>query len=135
MVSKVRPRITHAAEAAAAILPGIPRRVRGKQECFCVLRLDTANRPIGRPMMVAMGSVNTVEVNPRDVFREAVRRNATSIIVAHNHPSGEVEPSANDRALTDRLQEGGKLLGIPMLDHIVLGASGSFYSMADHGDL
>jgi DNA repair protein RadC len=69
-------------------------------------------------------------VHPREVFGPAVALAATAIIVAHNHPSGDPTPSANDRAVTDRLRQAGELLGIPLLDHVVIGDA-RYYSFAD----
>jgi DNA repair protein RadC len=82
--------------------------------------------------MVALGTANSVEVHPRDVFRLAIKRNAVAVIVAHNHPSGDPEPSSDDRALTERLTAAGRVLGIPLLDHLVLCKS-AHVSLADRG--
>jgi DNA repair protein RadC len=79
---------------------------------------------------VSIGSLQSSIVHPREVFRSAVRVAAAAIIVAHNHPSGDPQPSCEDRAVTTRLQEAGALLGIQLLDHLVLGES-SFYSFAE----
>jgi len=112
--------ISHAAEAAAAVRPGFPKRLMKKQECFVVLCLDASHKQIGRPKMVALGTVSSVEVHPRDIFREAVRRNAATVIIAHNHPSGSLDPGLEDRALTERLVKAGDLLRIPVLDHLII---------------
>lgn len=125
--------VSCAAEAAGAIRPAFPKRSLGIQECFVVLSLDAKHIPIGRPVMIAMGTVNAVEVHPRDVFRQAVKKNASAVIVAHNHPSGNLEPSSNDMDLTQRLTKAGEILGIPLLDHIVVSASDKFVSFADRG--
>jgi len=97
--------------------------------------LDTAHVPIGRPKVVAVGTVNSVDVHPRDVFRDAVKRNAAAIIVAHNHPSGRTDPIVEDHTLTAQLVRAGELLGIPVLDHLVLAPSGEYASLADRGCL
>lgn len=125
--------ISCAAEAAIAIHPAFPKSSLGVQECFVVLSLNNKHCPIGRPVMIAMGSVNVVEVHPRDVFRQAVKKNAAAVIVAHNHPSGDTEPSSDDELLTERLVKAGEVLGIPLLDHIVISACGRFVSLADRG--
>ena len=104
----------------------------GEQEAFLVLCLDAKHRVIGDPVLVALGTATTVEVHPRDVFRAAVRRNACAVIVGHNHPSGDCEPSSEDRMLTRRLQEAGDVLGIPVLDHLVA-TRGRYVSLADRG--
>lgn len=91
-----------------------------EQEAFLAAALDCKLRPIGKPWLVALGTTNTVTIHPRDVFREAIKRNAVSIIVSHNHPSGEPIFSLDDRELTGRLTSAGQLLGIPLTDHILL---------------
>jgi DNA repair protein RadC len=121
-------------DAVRAIRPAFPRRVIGLQECFAVLCLDARNRVIGRPQMISMGTVNIVEVHPRDIFRTAIKRNATSIIIAHNHPSGSLETSVDDKALTRRVAEAGKLLGIPLTDHLIVTREG-YLSMHEAGVL
>jgi DNA repair protein RadC len=83
---------------------------------------------------VSVGSVDGTVVQPRDVFREATAAGAAAIVVFHNHPSGDAFPSADDGALTDRLVEAGELMGIPVLDHVVLG-DGQFCSMRQLGRL
>ena len=103
-----------------------------EQEAFVVVALNTKNEVQGKPWLVALGTVNGVTVHPRDVFREAIRRNAMSIIIAHNHPSNDLEPSEDDIALTNRLEKAGKVLGIQILDHLVVGKS-SYCSFADEG--
>jgi len=73
-------------------------------------------------------------VHPREVFVPLVRESAAAVIVAHNHPSGDPEPSTQDEELTDRLRRAGEVLGIPLLDHIVVGAS-TYVSLASRGRL
>jgi DNA repair protein RadC len=128
----MKAKISTAAEAAAVLRAGIPRRLFKTQECFAVLALDSAHRPLGRPVLVAVGTAGGVSVHPRDVFRAAVRKNAVAIIVAHNHPSGDPEPSQEDRDLTARLTDAGDLLRIAVLDHILL-AGDRWASLADRG--
>lgn len=91
-----------------------------EDEVLAALYLNTKNRPLS-VKIVHKGSVNQSLVCPRSVFREAVRLNATTVIVAHNHPSGDPTPSPEDHTCTDRLKEAGKLLGIDLLDHLVIG--------------
>jgi DNA repair protein RadC len=90
------------------------------QEVFLCVALNAQQRPIGKPWIVALGTVSAVTVHPRDVYRDAVRRNASAVIVAHNHPSGNASPSGDDIALTGRLRDAGELIGIPLIDHLVL---------------
>ena len=95
---------------------------RSKQkEHFCVFFLDTQQRIIGKET-ISIGTLNTSLVHPRECFRTAIVKNCCSIIVAHNHPSGSLEPSAEDLSLTKRLVEGGKLIGIEVLDHVIVTA-------------
>lgn len=91
-----------------------------EQEHFVVLYLDTRNRVTDRETLYK-GSLNTSLVRIAEVFRGAVRRNCAAVIVAHNHPSGDPNPSPEDVALTRRLVEAGKLLEIDVLDHLVIG--------------
>ena len=93
---------------------------RGEQENFLVLPVTARFTPLCDPIFATRGTVSSTPVHPRDVFREAVRWGAHSVIVAHNHPSGDATPSAQDLGLTRRLVEISQLMAIPLLDHIVL---------------
>lgn len=90
------------------------------QERFAVLLLDVKHRVIGR-QIISIGTATETLAHPRDIFREAIRQGATRLIVAHNHPSGNVDPSNEDIVLTRQLLSGAEVLGIPVLDHIILG--------------
>ncbi|MCJ7576159.1 MAG: DNA repair protein RadC [Dehalococcoidia bacterium] len=90
-----------------------------KKEHFLVLCLDTRNRLINRKL-VSIGSLDTSIVHPREVFKEAVSSCAASVIFAHNHPSGDPEPSKEDIELTKRLAKAGEIVGIDVLDHIIV---------------
>lgn len=103
------------------------------REHVAVLLLDTRNRVIG-VNTVSIGNLNANLVHPREVFKPVMLANGNAIILGHNHPSGESEPSPEDIAITQRLKEAGELLGIPVLDHLVLGES-SFYSFKERGTL
>ena len=102
-----------------------------KKEYFKIILLDTKNN-IKKVCEISVGSLNSSIVHPREVFSEAVVNSASSIILVHNHPSGESEPSHEDIVLTNRLDECGKILGIKVLDHIVIG-DGVFYSFKEEG--
>ena len=104
-------------EAAAYLLPAFGSR---PVEQFGVVLLDTKHRVL-RTTVVAVGTLNTTVVQPRDVFREAVLGAAASVVVFHNHPSGDPSPSPDDVELTARMAAAGTLMGIDMVDHIVLG--------------
>lgn len=103
------------------------------REHFMVVGLDAKHAVIGINT-VSIGSVTLSIVHPREVFKPAILMNASAVLLAHNHPSGDSTPSQEDRALTRRLKEGGELLGIAVLDHVVLG-DGRYYSFADHQEL
>lgn len=104
-------------DAARVLMPALSYL---EQEQFAVLYLDTRNRVVAQEMLYK-GSLNTSLVRIAEVFRGAVRRNCAALIVAHNHPSGDPNPSPEDVALTRRLIEAGKLLDIEVLDHLVIG--------------
>lgn len=103
------------------------------QEHFVALFLNTKNQIIHR-QTIFIGSLNASIVHPREVFREAVKRSAASIIVAHNHPSGDPTPSQEDIHVTKRLAESGKMIGIELLDHLVIGDR-KFVSLKEKGYL
>lgn len=102
-----------------------------KKEYFKIILLDTKNNII-RVSEISVGSLNSSIVHPREVFREAIENSSSSIILVHNHPSGETEPSHEDIILTNRLVECGKILGIRVIDHIIIG-DGIFYSFKEEG--
>lgn len=110
-----------------------PKLRDSRQEEFWALYLDTQNR-IRLERRLTVGLLNSSLVHPREVFRPAITQGAASIIVAHNHPSGDPEPSAEDFAVTAQLMEAGCLLGIPVRDHVILGDSG-YVSLAERGSL
>jgi DNA repair protein RadC len=90
------------------------------QERFAVLLLDVKNRLLGT-QVITIGTATETLASPREIFREVIRQGATRAIVAHNHPSGNLEPSPEDIELTRQLLAGAQLLGIPLLDHLILG--------------
>jgi DNA repair protein RadC len=122
--------IRSSADAGAlvhAYLEGVDR------EHFVVLMLDQKNKVIGINT-VSVGSLTASVVHPREVFKPAILSNAAAIILAHNHPSGAPQPSQEDRVLTVRLVTAGKLLGISILDHVIIGdGTSAYFSFADEG--
>jgi len=109
-----------------------------RQENFCVLVLDNKLHPLGDPMIISRGTLDGTSVHPREVFQEAVRWGAYAIMIAHNHPSGDPQPSEKDIVLTKRLLEVSRVMAIPLLDHLVLGAVNSaggrgFVSFRENG--
>ena len=103
------------------------------RECFAIALMDTRNRIIGLHI-VSIGSLNASLVHPRECFKPAILANASAILLAHNHPSGDAAPSSEDLAITARLKQVGELLGIAVLDHLVIGDS-TFVSMKERGQL
>jgi DNA repair protein RadC len=95
------------------------------RESFHVLMLDGRHRLIALEE-VSVGTLTASLVHPREVFRGAIRHAAASILLVHNHPSGDPSPSAEDRAVTERLYGAGELLGISVIDHVIVAAEGYF---------
>ena len=104
------------------------------REVFVVLHLDTRNRVVAHET-TSIGSQNASLVHPREVFKAAILKGATSIILAHNHPSGDPAPSKDDIDLTHRLVEAGGLMGIDVLDHVIVAPPGESVSMKELGIL
>jgi len=101
------------------------------KEKFLILMLDSKNRLL-REMEISVGSLTASIVHPREVFGPVVRESAASIILVHNHPSGDPKPSREDMEITGRLRKAGELLGIRVLDHVIIGSEG-YTSFADQG--
>ncbi len=100
-----------------------PKLRREQREHFLVLLLNARHEAIARET-VSIGSLNASVVHPREVFKPAVMQSAASIVLVHNHPSGDPEPSEEDLAITKRLVQAGELLGIAVLDHVIVGSRG-----------
>jgi DNA repair protein RadC len=101
------------------------------RECFGLVLLDTRHKVIGLHI-VSIGSLNASVVHPREVMKTAILANAAALLLVHNHPSGDATPSQEDLAITSRLKQTGELLGIPVLDHLVIG-DGCFVSLKERG--
>ena len=113
---------------AKDVFEHLESRLRGLQrEVFIALLLDVQNRLKGEAL-VSIGTLTSSLVHPREVFSQAISQGAAAIIVAHNHPSGDPDPSQADREVTRRLIRAGQLVGIPLLDHVVIGR-GRFSSL------
>ena len=106
---------------------------KSKREQLIALYLDTRNREIQREI-ISIGTINANLIKPREVFEPAVKNLAASIIIVHNHPSEDTEPSKDDLAITDQLVRAGKIMGIEIIDHIIVSES-EYYSFADHGKI
>lgn len=102
------------------------------REHFVVALLDTRFRLAG-VNTVSIGTLDSAPVHPREVFKPAILASAAAVVIGHNHPSGNPEPSPEDMGLTKRLREAGKLLGIEVLDHVILGEAGRFVSLKERG--
>lgn len=101
------------------------------REHFIVICLDTKNKPIAINI-ATIGVLDSANIHPREIFKPAILCGASRIIVAHNHPSGESDPSVQDRKVTVQLLEAGKILGLPVLDHIIIGDD-CYFSFKDSG--
>ena len=105
------------------------------REAFCVLNMNT-NGTVINMSVVSLGTLDSAIVSPREVYKSSILSNAASIIVLHNHPSGNISPSREDRLVTKKLIRAGNDLDIPVVDHIIVGgASGELYSFKEQGDL
>ena len=121
-VSVNRPAVRDPETAYRLLRPVMSAATSGdSQETFFVLLLDTKSRVIGSPVEATRGLLDTSLVHPREVFREAVRQSAASVILAHNHPSGDPTPSKEDIDITRRLVEAARILGIRIVDHVICG--------------
>ena len=122
--------IQHPAEANAAIRKIAQRLLDGlDREAALVLALDARNRPIGG-QVVSIGPLSASLVHPREVFKFAILANAASLLFAHNHPSGCVEPSSDDIEMSRRLVKAGQIIGIDVIDSLITG-SDTFYSLKE----
>lgn len=104
------------------------------REHFVVLLLDTQHHIIGIHT-VTVGTLDSSLIHPREIFKPAILANAAAIILAHNHPSGDPTPSAEDRAVTRQLATAGQLIGIRVLDHVIIGDRPGYVSLVDAGML
>lgn len=111
----------------------LKRYWRKDQEHFLVITLN-GSHAINSIRIVSIGLINRTVVHPREVFKWAIKDNSFAVIVAHNHPSGNIEPSWEDRDITKRLVDAGDIVGIAVLDHLVFSKNG-YYSFKDHGVL
>lgn len=114
----------------SSLLPQLTELRNLDQEAMAVILLDTKNHII-EINIVTLGIVNASLAHPREIFRQAIKQNATSIIIAHNHPSGNTTPSQNDCIITERFINAGKIIDIKVLDHIIVSNNSNFYSFRD----
>lgn len=117
----------------ADVLPLIQHFADRKQEHFLVISLNGANE-VMNVRVITIGLVNKTQVHPREVFADVIAERASAVILAHNHPSGNLEPSDDDLKITNQLVDAGKLLGIKVLDHIIF-TSRNYVSLQEKGKL
>lgn len=103
-----------------------------KQESFIVISLNGAHEVLAI-RVVSIGLVNRTIVHPREVFADPIQDRAVAVIIAHNHPSGQLEPSDEDRNITRKLSEAGSIIGISVLDHLILSPNGGYLSFVESG--
>lgn len=132
LLTKETPRESIRVRHPLDVVPFLEPFMGKEQEHFVVLTLNGAHEVINTHV-ISVGLVNRTLVHPREVFRPAIKDNATSVIVAHNHPSGNLEPSAEDGEIYGRLKDAGELLGITVLDSIIIGKNGGIYSFLEGG--
>ncbi len=96
------------------------------KECLCVINLRSDGRPVNSNF-VSMGAANESMAHPREIYKSCILANATSMILLHNHPSGNLSPSKEDTMITDRMLKLGDLIGIPLVDHIIVGGTNNQY--------
>lgn len=111
----------------------LKRYANARTERFLVVLLNGAHDVVST-RIITVGLLNRTIVHPREVFRPAIVENAAAIVLSHNHPSNRLDPSREDLEISKRLQDAGELLGIPVLDHLIIGRTG-FYSMVEHGQM
>ncbi|NLY80186.1 MAG: DNA repair protein RadC [Lysinibacillus sp.] len=115
-------------DAASFLMPEMSSL---QQEHFVALYLNVKNQVIHK-QTIFIGSLNSSIVHPREIFKEAIKRSAASIICAHNHPSGNATPSPEDIEVTKRLQEAGFIIGIDLIDHVIIGDH-QYFSLKEQG--
>ena len=134
IVSRERAAVKNAADVGTLLknLLGQEDELDQAKEHFWSVLLDTKHRVVAIEL-VSLGILDGSLIHPREIFRRAIREGAGSIIIVHNHPSGHSDPSAEDKEITRRLKEAGKLLGIPILDHVIIGET--IFSFRERGEL
>ncbi len=134
--SKQKPKIKikGSKEVFAVLYPLYDKNIIEYQELFYLLLLNRTNSVLGWIKLSSGGTAGTV-VDPKMVFALALQFNANSIVLSHNHPSGNIKPSEIDLELTKRIHQASQLLEIKLLDHIIITPDGAYYSFADEGTL
>jgi len=125
--------LTHAGTPESVWLAVLPDIAGLQKEEFRVLVVNSKNR-ILKKSVISIGTVSETIVHPREVFREAIKEGGSGVIITHNHPSGVTTPSKEDILTTERIFEAGRIIGIPMLDHVIV-TDDAYYSMREGGYL
>lgn len=115
------------------VVPMLMKYANKKEENFYAVLLNSCYEVIS-VQHITKGLVNRTMVHPREVFREAIKKNAVAVVIAHNHPSGNLVASSEDSEITSRMVEAGKIIGISVLDHIIVSKNG-FYSFLESGKM
>lgn len=145
-VKEIQLTVRDASSLPCEILPIVNRKFRNSSdivkavsdlntldvEVFMIFHLDSKN-VIRAWQVISIGTINASLIHPREVFRAAIINGAVSIVGVHNHPSGDPTPSSEDVTITLRLEDAGKIVGIHVLDHIIIGANEQYFSFADRG--
>jgi DNA repair protein RadC len=126
-------RLSGSSQAQVVIRNLINAQGQPDREQFCVLLLDAKNKIIGLNI-VSTGSLSSASVHPREVLKPAILANASAMILAHNHPSGELIPSSADKAITKRIIQASSIIGITVHEHLIISMDeGRYFSFADQG--
>ena len=126
-----RPKLRQKITSAADVYHELKEYAELQKEHFLLITLDGASRII-KKHVISIGTLNQSLVHPREVYRPAILDNAGGVIVIHNHPSGQLEASIEDKRVTKRLKEVGTLIGIELLDHVILSCEG-YLSLREEG--
>lgn len=132
--SKVYIKQSRDVAALITVLLKVEDTIERDKEHLWVIGLNTKGR-IKFVDLVHLGSLDSNLASPREVFRRAVMKGVKAIIIAHNHPAGDPNPSPKDCSITKKLCKGGKVLEIPLLDHVIVGEQGRYYSFGDAGKI
>ncbi len=125
--------LNNSSEAQSMVRKLIEERGQPDREQFCILLLDTKNKIIGLNI-VSTGGLSSASVHPREVLKPAILANAAAIILAHNHPSGELTPSPQDEAITRRIIQASEIMGITIHEHLIVSLEDDrYFSFADQG--
>ncbi|OPY71362.1 MAG: hypothetical protein A4E62_01315 [Syntrophorhabdus sp. PtaU1.Bin002] len=122
IVSRERTRLSTPVAVAGLLKKILQKedRISRDREHFWVITVDTRNK-VRFVELVSLGTMNSSVVHPREIFRRAIKQGAASVILGHNHPSGDTEPSQEDLQITKKIVEAGQIIGIEVLDHVIIG--------------